>query len=70
MNAVAPGSIWTPLVVMSFPAEENARFGEDTPLGRPGQPGELAPAYVFLACDESSYISGEVIGATGGKPLH
>jgi NAD(P)-dependent dehydrogenase (short-subunit alcohol dehydrogenase family) len=70
VNAVAPGPIWTPLVAMSFPAEKNARFGADTPLGRPGQPAELAPAYVFLACDESRYISGEVIGATGGKPLH
>ena len=70
VNAVAPGPIWTPLVTMSFPAEKNAQFGSDTPLGRPGQPAELAPAYVFLACDESSYISGEVIGATGGKPLH
>ena len=70
VNAVAPGPIWTPLVVMSFPAEKNAEFGADTPLGRPGQPGELAPLYVFLASDESSYISGEVIGATGGKPLH
>jgi NAD(P)-dependent dehydrogenase (short-subunit alcohol dehydrogenase family) len=70
VNAVAPGPVWTPLVVMSFPAEKNAQFGSDTPLGRPGQPGELAPLYVFLACDESSYISGEVIGATGGKPLH
>jgi NAD(P)-dependent dehydrogenase (short-subunit alcohol dehydrogenase family) len=69
-NAVAPGPIWTPLVTMSFPAEKNAEFGSDTPLGRPGQPGELAPLYVFLACDESRYISGEVIGATGGKPLH
>ena len=70
VNAVAPGPIWTPLVVMSFPPEENAQFGGDTPLARPGQPGELAPAYVFLATDESRYISGEVIGATGGKPLH
>jgi NAD(P)-dependent dehydrogenase (short-subunit alcohol dehydrogenase family) len=70
VNAVAPGPIWTPLVTMSFPAEKNAQFGADTPLGRPGQPGELAPLYVFLACDDSSYISGEVIGATGGKPLH
>jgi NAD(P)-dependent dehydrogenase (short-subunit alcohol dehydrogenase family) len=70
VNAVAPGPIWTPLVVMSFPAEKNAQFGADTPLGRPGQPGELAPAYVFLASEESRYISGEVIGATGGKPLH
>jgi NAD(P)-dependent dehydrogenase (short-subunit alcohol dehydrogenase family) len=70
VNAVAPGPIWTPLVVMSFPGEKNAEFGADTPLGRPGQPGELAPLYVFLATDDSGYISGEVIGATGGKPLH
>ena len=70
VNGVAPGPIWTPLVVMSFPGEKNAEFGADTPLGRPGQPGELAPLYVFLASDESRYISGEVIGATGGKPLH
>lgn len=46
-----------------------ARFGQDTPLGRPGQPAELAPAYVFLASDESRYITGEVIGVTGGRPL-
>ncbi len=70
VNAVAPGPIWTPLVMMSFPAEKNAQFGGDTPLGRPGQPGELAPLYVFLASEDSRYISGEVIGATGGKPLH
>jgi NAD(P)-dependent dehydrogenase (short-subunit alcohol dehydrogenase family) len=70
VNGVAPGPIWTPLVVMSFPAEKNAEFGADTPLGRPGQPGELAPLYVFLASEDSRYISGEVIGATGGKPLH
>jgi NAD(P)-dependent dehydrogenase (short-subunit alcohol dehydrogenase family) len=70
VNAVAPGPIWTPLVVMSFPGEKNAEFGSDTPLGRPGQPGELAPVYVFLATEDSQYISGEVIGATGGKPLH
>jgi NAD(P)-dependent dehydrogenase (short-subunit alcohol dehydrogenase family) len=70
VNAVAPGPIWTPLVTMSFPAEKNAQFGADTPLGRPGQPGELAPLYVFLAGDDSRYITGEVIGATGGRPLH
>ena len=70
VNAVAPGPIWTPLVTMSFPAEKNAHFGADTPLGRPGQPGELAPIYVFLATEDSQYISGEVVGATGGKPLH
>jgi len=70
VNAVAPGPIWTPLVAMSFPGEKNAEFGEDTPLGRPGQPGELAPLYVFLATEDSQFVSGEVIGATGGKPLH
>ncbi|MEA2194853.1 MAG: hypothetical protein QOG42_1287 [Solirubrobacteraceae bacterium] len=70
VNAVAPGPIWTPLVAMSFPAEKNAEFGADTPLGRPGQPGELAPLYVFLATEDSRYVSGEVVGATGGKPLH
>jgi NAD(P)-dependent dehydrogenase (short-subunit alcohol dehydrogenase family) len=70
VNAVAPGPIWTPLVTMSFPADKNAQFGADTPLGRPGQPGELAPLYVFLATEDSRYISGEVVGATGGKPLH
>jgi NAD(P)-dependent dehydrogenase (short-subunit alcohol dehydrogenase family) len=70
VNGVAPGPIWTPLVVMSFPAEKNAQFGGDTPLGRPGQPAELAPLYVFLATEDSRYISGEVVGVTGGKPLH
>src|SRR5215216_1397748 len=70
VNAVAPGPVWTPLVTMSFPADKNAQFGADTPLGRPGQPAELAPVFVFLATDDSRYISGEVIGATGGKPLH
>ena len=70
VNAVAPGPIWTPLVIMRFPPEKNALFGSDTPLGRPGPPAELAPLYVFLATDDSRYISGEVIGATGGKPLH
>jgi NAD(P)-dependent dehydrogenase (short-subunit alcohol dehydrogenase family) len=69
VNAVAPGPIWTPLVVMSFPAEKNAEFGKDTPLGRAGQPAELAPAYVFLVSDDSTYITGEVLGVTGGKPL-
>jgi NAD(P)-dependent dehydrogenase (short-subunit alcohol dehydrogenase family) len=70
VNAVAPGPIWTPLVAMSFSGEKMAQFGEETPLGRPGQPGELAPLYVFLATEDSQYITGEVIGATGGMPLH
>jgi hypothetical protein len=60
------GPIKTPLVVMSFPTDKNAEFGADTP---PGQPGELAPRFVFLATDDSRCISGEVLGATGGKAL-
>ncbi len=69
VNAVAPGPIWTPLQP-SFgqPMEKLTSFGQDTPLGRAGQPAELAPAYVFLASGESSYISGETIGVTGGRP--
>ncbi len=69
VNAVAPGPIWTPLQP-SFgqPMEKLTSFGQDTPLGRAGQPAELAPAYVFLASGESSYISGETLGVTGGRP--
>ena len=69
MNTVAPGPIWTPLIPATMPAEKVDQFGADTPLGRAGQPAELAPAYVFLASQESSYITGERIGVTGGKPL-
>jgi NAD(P)-dependent dehydrogenase (short-subunit alcohol dehydrogenase family) len=69
VNAVAPGPIWTPLIPSTMPAEKAARFGKNTPLGRAGQPAELAPLYVFLASQESSYITGEVIGITGGRPL-
>jgi NAD(P)-dependent dehydrogenase (short-subunit alcohol dehydrogenase family) len=69
VNCVAPGPVWTPLVVQSFDAEKLARFGKDSPFGRPAQPRELAPAFVFLASEESSYVSGEVLGVTGGKPL-
>ncbi len=69
VNAVAPGPIWTPLQP-SFgqPMEKLTSFGQDTPLGRAGQPAELAPAYVFLASTESSYVSGETLGVTGGRP--
>jgi len=68
VNAVAPGPVWTPLQPSyGQPLEKLVKFGEDTPLGRPGQPAELAAAYVFLASEESSYVSGEVIGVTGGK---
>ncbi|HEY0486717.1 MAG TPA: SDR family oxidoreductase [Mycobacteriales bacterium] len=69
VNAVAPGPIWTPLIPATMPPEKVASFGADTPLGRAAQPVEIAPAYVFLASQESSYITGERIGATGGKPL-
>lgn len=68
VNAVAPGPIWTPLQPSHGQSQEKlTKFGEDTPLGRPGQPAELAGAYVFLASQEASYISGEVIGVTGRK---
>jgi NAD(P)-dependent dehydrogenase (short-subunit alcohol dehydrogenase family) len=69
VNAVAPGPIWTPLIPATMPADKVASFGADTPLGRAAQPVEVAPAYVFLASQESSYITGERIGITGGKPL-
>lgn len=70
VNAVAPGPIWTPLQPShGQPPEKLKEFGQNTPLGRPGQPAELAPAYVFLASQESSYITAEVIGVTGGQHL-
>jgi NAD(P)-dependent dehydrogenase (short-subunit alcohol dehydrogenase family) len=68
-NVVAPGPIWTPLIPSTMPADKVAEFGADTPLGRPGQPAEVAPVYVMLASDEASYISGAVIAVTGGKPI-
>ena len=69
VNAVAPGPIWTPLIPATNWPETLPEFGQDTPLGRAGQPAELAPAYVFLASDEASYVSGAVIPVTGGKGL-
>jgi NAD(P)-dependent dehydrogenase (short-subunit alcohol dehydrogenase family) len=69
VNCVAPGPVWTPIVVSSFNQEKNARFGSDSPMQRPAQPAELAPSFVFLASSESSYVNGEVLGVTGGKPL-
>ncbi|MEK3767462.1 SDR family oxidoreductase [Paenibacillus sp. FSL R5-0887] len=69
VNVVAPGPVWTPLqVVGGQPEEALKEFGSSTPLGRPGQPAEMAPAYVFLASQESSYISGETLNANGGTP--
>lgn len=69
VNSVAPGPIWTPLIPATLPADKVGEFGADTPLGRAGQPAELAPLYVFLASDDSTYVTGERIGATGGRPL-
>lgn len=69
VNAVAPGPIWTPLIVSTMDAEMYQTFGEDTPLGRAGQPAELAPTYVFLASADSTYITGETIAVTGGNPF-
>jgi NAD(P)-dependent dehydrogenase (short-subunit alcohol dehydrogenase family) len=69
VNAVAPGPIWTPLIPSTMPREKVKQFGKNTPIGRAGQPAELAPAFVFLASQDSSYITGEVIGVTGGRPL-
>ena len=67
VNAVAPGPIWTPLIPATMPDEKVEQFGADTPLERAGQPAELAPAYVFLASQESSYITGDRIAVTGGR---
>ena len=67
VNAVAPGPIWTPLIPASFPADKVGSFGEDTPLGRPGQPNEVAPSILFLACQDSSYITGQTLHPNGGE---
>ncbi|WP_322101637.1 glucose 1-dehydrogenase [Paraburkholderia sp. J41] len=69
VNCVAPGPIWTPLIPSTMPAQDVAQFGQNTPMQRPGQPAELAAAYVLLASDEASYISGATIAVTGGTPL-
>jgi len=67
VNAVAPGPVWTPLIPMSMPEDQVEGFGSDTPAGRAAQPAELAPPYVFLASDESRYVSGEILAVTGGQ---
>lgn len=66
VNAVAPGPIWTPLIPASFDAEQVAKFGDDTPMKRAGQPDEVAPSFIFLASDDASYITGQVIHPNGG----
>lgn len=67
VNAVAPGPVWTPLIPSSFPPQEVARFGSDAPMGRAGEPVEIAPCYVFLASDDSSYMTGQVLHPNGGE---
>jgi NAD(P)-dependent dehydrogenase (short-subunit alcohol dehydrogenase family) len=69
VNCVAPGPVWTPLIPSTMPPEQVKQFGANYPIGRPAQPKELAPAYVMLATDEASYISGATIAVTGGKPI-
>ncbi len=67
VNAVAPGPIWTPLIPSTFSEEDVAKFGQNVPMARPGQPAEVAPAYVFLASEDASYIAGQVIHVNGGE---
>jgi NAD(P)-dependent dehydrogenase (short-subunit alcohol dehydrogenase family) len=67
VNAVAPGPIWTPLIPASFDREKVSTFGADTPMNRPGQPDEVAPCFVFLACGDSSYMTGQVLHPNGGE---
>ncbi len=69
VNAVAPGPIWTPLIPSTMPVEKAKTFGSNTPLGRPGQPAELAPAYVYLASNEASYTVGAILAVNGGRPM-
>jgi NAD(P)-dependent dehydrogenase (short-subunit alcohol dehydrogenase family) len=69
VNCVAPGPIWTPLIPSTMPEEKVKNFGKQVPMQRPGQPKEVAPAYVLLASSEASYISGATVAVTGGKPL-
>lgn len=70
VNAVAPGPIWTPLIPATFDSEKVEKFGKDTPLKRPGQPSEVAPCYVFLACEDASYMSGQVLHPNGGQVVN
>ena len=69
VNSVLPGPIWTPLIPSTMPPDQVAEFGKNVPLGRPGQPAELAPIYVLLASDEASYMSGGAYPVTGGNPV-
>lgn len=70
VNGVAPGPIWTPLIPSTFPAEKTEKFGADVPLGRPGEPEEVAPSFVFLASDDASYMTGQVLHPNGGSVVN
>ncbi|UZZ13312.1 SDR family oxidoreductase [Ectopseudomonas mendocina] len=70
VNGVAPGPIWTPLIPSTFSADKVAEFGADTPLGRPGQPSEVAPAYVYLASNDASYMTGQMLHVNGGSVVN
>lgn len=70
VNGVAPGPVWTPLIPSTFPAEKVSTFGSDVPMRRAGQPAEVAPAYVFLASDDASYVSGQIIHVNGGEVVN
>lgn len=70
VNAVAPGPIWTPLIPSTFDEEHVEKFGADTPMGKPGQPAERGPTCVYLACDDSSYVRGQVLHVNGGSVIY
>jgi len=70
VNGVAPGPIWTPLIPASFPADEVSEFGANTPIGRPGEPEEVAPSYLFLATEGADYMSGQVLHPNGGQVVN
>jgi NAD(P)-dependent dehydrogenase (short-subunit alcohol dehydrogenase family) len=70
VNGVAPGPVWTPLITSTFPKEQVETFGGDVPLGRPGQPEEIASSYVFLASDDSSYMTGQILHPNGGEVIN
>jgi NAD(P)-dependent dehydrogenase (short-subunit alcohol dehydrogenase family) len=70
VNGVAPGPIWTPLIPSTFPPEKVANFGKDVPMGRPGQPEEVAPCFLFLASEDSSYMAGQILHPNGGEVVN
>lgn len=70
VNGVAPGPIWTPLIPSTFEAESVQEFGANTPMERPGQPADVAPGYVYLACQDAAYVSGQVLHVNGGKVVN